>query len=235
MLPPGMRERVDAAHKALNKDWYADWESRGCRNSEVRIVPVVMAPAAPAEQPKREIRPSYGKQSKTRVGLQTGKKSALTIGQRGEVTVTPKAEHRGRVAVEPRDPATCTHFQRGKSLWYKNGKGKMGQQKVICPACMRESQMVDGVVVDPGPYVAPKVPNPPADLPRFIAEFAAKYGYTYDDVRGASRLGPIVNMRRELCIVLTEQQFMSNRQIAAAINKDGASVQYLLATRKVTA
>ncbi len=230
VLPPGMRERVDEAHRGLNEIWYGDRDSRGCHSSEVRSIPVTMAAPAPAEQPKREIRPSFEKQVKQCVGLQTGKKSALTIGERGPVVV--KRDRPGRIGAEPRDPATCTHFQNGKELWYKNGKGRLGQQKVICPACKRESRLVDGVVVDPGPYVAPKVPNPPADLPAFVRQFVEQRGVSYEDVCGPSRLREVADVRRELCVYLEQRHHMSNRQIAAAINKNNSTVQWLISTRR---
>jgi len=221
MIPEYMRESV-AAHDLSG---WQGWEDRFCHIAQERP-PSAKPTEAPPERPKVDLRPSYAKtQSKPRTGLQTGKKpAALPV---------VRAEKPGRVPVEPRDPATCNHFQHGRSLWFKNGWSKSKEQKVICPACKRESRIVDGVTLDPGPYVPMRVANPPADLPGFIAAFAANHSLTGDDVFGASRLAPIVDMRRELCHTLaSEPHNMSHRQIGAAINKDNASVTYLLQTRK---
>lgn len=218
MMPEYMRELVNKRHAEMG---WVSFEERFANISRERE-PSARPTEAPQERPKVDLRPAYTKtQSKPRTGLQTGKKPASLP--------VARAKKPGRVPVEPKDPATCTHFQQGRSLWFKNGWSKAKEQKVICPACKRESRIVGGVTLDPGPYVPMKVANPPADLQGFISKFAAKHKLTVADVLGLSRLAPIVAMRRELCHVLASDPYnMSHRQIGAAINKDNASVTYLL-------
>lgn len=217
-----LRARIDAQHAELARTW-VDPDTRFAINSVARIIPVEMASAAPAETPAKPApQPAYTVYKPERAKSLSARKNVPQI----------KKTKPGRVRTERRDPATCTHKQNGRSLWFKSGHGKLGQQKVMCLACNRGSQMVDGVVLDPGPYVAPKVPNPPADMAAFLKGMADKHGLTPDDAIGMSRLAPIIALRREIVVALSEQYSMTNGQIAAVINKDRSTVQYLLATRK---
>ena len=221
-----LRARIDE-YKDRN---FANWLSTEDRFSHVPIVKELApeeAGPAPEEKPKRNIVPDFAPMAPARVGLQTGKKPALAIAAR------VPGNRVGRPAVEPRDPATCTHFQGGKDTWHKNGKGKRGQQKVICRACKRESELIDGAIIDPGPYVPRIQPNPPANMDQFLIGMAETAGLTLDDIIGHSRLQKIVNVRREICHVLSTVHRMPNRAIGHAINKDKDAVQYLLGTRKL--
>jgi len=140
-MPPDMRERVDAMHAALNPNW-VPWEERGCRTQPGRCVPLEMAPEAPAEQPKREIRPDYVPQTKTRVGLQTGNRRELT-----------------GIAPEKVDRNTCPHEK-----WQQQGRpGTRLAEYERCTRCGK-GRIIGREAKAPGkPRICPKVS--PQDCP----------------------------------------------------------------------
>lgn len=233
-LPPGMRDMVDELK--ANPKKLADWVpfyDRWSGSAEAIDIRPELAPAPPAESPKREAVPAFVEPKKLRIKVVRAAKQVVSLGncphekwqrQGKEGTRYGRYERctrckLGRVIGEARKPgkarttpahkaADCPHLPEWHVAATKNGGPALR-----CLSCRAVRISFD----------APK----PVDVVDLVRSLATEAGIDYDVVMGKDSHAPVVAVRRR-CVGAMRDHGMSVRQIAEKLNLAAATVHYLM-------